>query len=82
MMKKVREYLTPKIQNKEFGWCVNQVISSLDCGNVSSSFSKKCIDKRNLKVLRFNITFHCSFSTNLKIHFKIIRAKKIFHTSF
>ena len=30
----VKEYLSSKIQNKDFGWRVNQVISSLDYENV------------------------------------------------
>ena len=30
----VKKYLSSKIQNKDFGWRVNQVISSLDYENV------------------------------------------------
>ena len=39
----VKKYLSPKIENEDFGWCVNEVICSLDYGNVSCSFSENIV---------------------------------------
>ena len=41
---KVREhFINPKIQNEDFGWCVNQVIRSLGYKNISCSTSEKML---------------------------------------
>ena len=46
---KVREYLSPKIQNENFRYCVNKAICSLDHRNVVSFFSENLLPKVNQK---------------------------------
>ena len=76
---KVYKTLSPKIQNEDFAYRVNQDIYSLDYGNVTCSFSENLLSKviQNCHVLMLTLPV-----PNIsKIHFKITSAKMIVYTS-